>query len=93
MIVAVAYDVPETPVRERLARLLAGRGVRVQRSVFECVVEAAHYERFCRELRAALGRHAGEIRIYRLCGECHRASRRIGRGVNVSAVLFAPLIV
>ncbi len=93
MIVAVAYDVPETPVRDRIARLLEGRGVRVQRSVFECTVESQHYESFCQALRAALGRHAGEIRIYRLCGECNRASRRIGRGVNVTSVLFEPLII
>lgn len=92
MIVAVAYDVSSTRVRTRIAHLLEDYGVRVQRSVFECVVTSAGYERFCERLRDALGRGEGEIRMYRLCGECHRASRRVGRGVNPAAILSGPLV-
>ena len=93
MIVAVVYDVSATLVRDRVARVLAGRGVHVLRSVFECVIESRDYETFCQELRAALGSDYGEVRIYRLCGECQRASRRIARGANVTETLLGPVIV
>ena len=57
MIVAVAYDVSSTRVRTRIAHLLEDYGVRVQRSVFECVVTSAGYERFCERLRGLGFKH------------------------------------
>ena len=79
-------------VKAHVTQLRAEYGVRVQRSVFECVVTSAGYERFCERLRDALGRGEGEIRMYRLCGACHRASRRVGRGVNPAATLSGLLV-
>src|SRR5688572_33242493 len=46
----VAYDVADDGRRERVARVLEDYGVRVQYSVFECVLGRAQYRQFRRVL-------------------------------------------
>ncbi len=76
---AIAYDVPEDGTRIRVARILEGYGWRVQFSVFECDLEPADLERLVRRLRRTLGKSGrGNVRIYRLCADCHRASIGLG---------------
>jgi len=76
----VAYDVEEDRIRGRLSRLLERYGWRVQRSVFECLLEDAEE---LAALTAALertlekGSH-GNIRLYRLCQSCYEKSTGIG---------------
>jgi len=76
----VAYDIEEDRVRTRIAAVLASYGTRVQKSVFECNLEADALERLTRllseELSAAPG--GGDIRIYRLCADCYGASVGLG---------------
>jgi CRISPR-associated protein Cas2 len=75
----IAYDIEEDRVRTRIAALLGGYGTRVQKSVFECHLEAADLEKLTHllgdELAAAPG---GDIRIYRLCADCYGASVGLG---------------
>ncbi|GBD22623.1 CRISPR-associated endonuclease Cas2 2 [bacterium HR29] len=75
--VVVAYDIPDDRRRAKLARLLAGYGDRVQRSVFECDLRPSEYE----ELVKRVGRMWCEgdlIRIYRLTKQAALAIVRFG---------------
>lgn len=71
MLVIVCYDVAtETPAgRKRLrrvARTCEAVGQRVQKSVFECTVDAMRYEQLERDLLAEINQAEDCLRFYRL---------------------------
>ncbi|MCA1591490.1 MAG: CRISPR-associated endonuclease Cas2 [Acidobacteria bacterium] len=79
MLHVVVYDIEDEGVRRRVASALEGYGRRVQESVFECRVD----EDGLRELTARLQRELkrpdnGQIRFYRVCGNCLQASFGLG---------------
>lgn len=75
----VVYDIEDDRVRGRVATVLEGYGRRVQESVFECDLREGEADnlisRLQRELRHPSG---GEIRVYRVCGNCLQASFGLG---------------
>ena len=75
----IAYDIEEDRVRTRVAAILASYGSRVQKSVFECDLEAETLERLNQRLLAELApAGGGDVRIYRLCADCYGASVGLG---------------
>lgn len=75
----VAYDVEDGRTRERVAKVMERFGKRVQKSVFECVLEARDLELMSRALRRELGEPEGaSVRIYRLCADCLDRSFGLG---------------
>jgi CRISPR-associated protein Cas2 len=71
MIVIVTYDVStETAAgRKRLrrvAKICERTGQRVQKSVFECNINAMQYEELERQLRAEIDQQKDNLRLYRL---------------------------
>lgn len=65
----VAYDIRDDRRRRRVEKILRAYGFRVQYSVFECGLGAAHLAR----LRAALARAIkpdDSVRLYGLCEGC-----------------------
>ena len=58
------YDVSEDRERRRVARLLEGFGVRVQRSAFECHLSHSHREQLRRRLEE-LHLSSGFVCLYR----------------------------
>jgi CRISPR-associated protein Cas2 len=64
----VDYDIEEDRARVRIAGVLERFGMRVQKSVFECRLEARDLERLLRRLErelTAIG-GAGNVLVYRL---------------------------
>ena len=59
------YDVTEDREREKVAEVLEGVGLRVQRSVFECRLTRSARERVLEGLRA-LGLQSGFVYLYPL---------------------------
>ena len=71
MQVLVAYDVATEKVAgkrrlRKVAQVCKNFGQRVQKSVFECVVNQAQYERLVRELVRCIDEKEDNLRIYRL---------------------------
>lgn len=71
MMVLITYDINIiTPTGQRRLRLVAkkceGFGIRVQNSVFECVVDATQYERLKHDLLKIIDPHTDSLRFYRL---------------------------
>lgn len=85
----VAYDVADDRVRERLAKLLEGRGHRVQESVFECRLPTEALPELVEALGATLGApEVGQVRVYRLCADCLSASVGIGAPAHSSPACY-----
>jgi CRISPR-associated protein Cas2 len=69
--ILVTYDVATDDVAgrrrlRRVAKVCEGFGQRVQKSVFECVVNAAQLEVLRHRLRREIDLRADSLRIYRL---------------------------
>ena len=75
----VAYDVADDRRRDRVAKLLEDFGVRVQYSVFECVLGPADYRRLRAELEQRVNMAEDAVAFYRLCRRCGARVRRLGR--------------
>ena len=74
----VCFDISDDALRRRIGNLLLGYGERVQRSVFEVSVRTPGD---LAELRSALREliepDDDDIRLYRLCADCRRASSTV----------------
>jgi CRISPR-associated protein Cas2 len=80
MIYLVVYDIEDDRIRNRVASLLEGYGERRQQSVFECRLDSAALEELTRRLQGVLKKpENGEIRVYRICGNCLEASFGMGK--------------
>lgn len=70
MLYAVTYDIPDDRRRLRVSNLLEGYGYRVQRSVFECLLDEDPLKELTGRLKKEIDEQADRIRIYPLCKAC-----------------------
>ncbi len=66
----VAYDIADTKRRAKVVKLLEGLGLRVNFSVFECMLTKTQYETMCEQLRKLVVAREDQINIYPICTEC-----------------------
>ena len=95
MLVLVTYDIhvkdPDGERRlRRVAKQCVNYGVRVQNSVFECRVDAAHYTRLKHLIQAEMDEAKDSVRFYRLGN--HYAEKVEHFGVSMGIDLDSPLI-
>jgi CRISPR-associated protein Cas2 len=96
MLLLVTYDVStETTAGKRRLRRIANvcknYGQRVQKSVFECVVDAATYEILEEALLAEISEEEDCLRIYRLNEPVNKHVKEFGKFMATD--FDAPLIV
>ena len=70
MFLVVSYDISDDRRRTRLHRDLKGFGMRVQYSVFECVLDEPEAARLEAMVRRTIKRGEDHVRYYRLCENC-----------------------
>ncbi len=78
----IAYDIGDDRTRRRFFRYLLEKGLRTQRSVFECEMEmeeAAAVRRFAASLDL---RPQDSVLIFPLCSRCSRSAVILGRGIR-----------
>jgi len=80
MFYIVSYDIPDTPRRNRVAKVLEDFGDRVQYSVFECLLDQKLLERMIERLQKVLKEEEDSLRVYTLCSNCERVIKVIGLG-------------
>ena len=78
MLIVVAYDVPDDRRRTRIADMLKDFGIRVQWSVFECLLEDTDIARLRFQLGTLINASEDSIRIYRVCASCEEALQTLG---------------
>lgn len=80
----VCFDISDNKVRNQVCKLLLRHGNRVQESVFELALATpGELERLKAELSRQL-EDENELRFYRLCRDCRKASHRID-GMQLAA--------
>ena len=83
MIYIVVYDIESDSVRNDISKLLEEYGTRVQKSVFECKLEAGVYRDLFSKLEK-IKLEDGNIRIYPLCYSCYKKAIGIGEAEAIS---------
>lgn len=74
----IAYDLADDGRRERVSRILAGWGDRVQYSVFEVTCQPTELAELVDSVDALIVPPADRLRIYRLCAACAEATHLVG---------------
>ena len=70
MFYLICYDIVNDSRRNKVSRLLEAYGLRVQKSVFECVLDDKQYENLSKRLLKLLNKHSDQIRFYPLSAHC-----------------------
>ena len=80
MFLVVAYDVVDDKRRQNIAKKLKDYGVRVQYSVFECILEETKFEEMVRSVLPFF-QDEDSLRIYPLCQSCIKNVKAYGEAV------------
>jgi len=95
MLILVAYDV-STEMREgrrrlrRIAKVCQNYGQRVQKSLFECKVDAVTYELLEEELLAEIDDKEDNLRIYRMTEPLDKNVKEFG---NFKSTDFGSILI
>ena len=80
MFVVVSYDIVCDRRRYRVAKCMEDFGMRVQKSVFDCILDEKAYQKMKRKLAKLIDFEEDSIRFYRLCTRCSRDIELLGTG-------------
>lgn len=80
MLIVVTYDIPDDRRRTKLAHALKDFGVRVQYSVFECLLELDQVERLSLRIGSLISPEKDSVRLYRFCADCGLRTQVLGLG-------------
>ena len=70
MYVVVSYDIVEDKKRSRASKLLKNYGQRVQKSVFECLMDEKRYLEVKAKLEKIIDMENDSVRFYTICRRC-----------------------
>ena len=94
MIYVVSYDIKSDRIRNKLAKLLEGYGVRIQYSVFECRITEKRFQKLYQDIFLLLDNDPeGSVRFYTLFKNCEDKILTIGKTMNDLSVLEKDVIV
>jgi len=80
MLYLVCYDISDDKIRYQVSERLLDFGARIQESVFECLLDAAQYERLVAALDRIRLDELDKVRIYKVCANCVEAVKIYGPG-------------
>lgn len=79
----IAYDISDNRTRRKFFNFLHEKGLRTQKSVFECEIEPEEAAAILR-VAASLGVRAQDsVVIYPMCRRCARRAIILGKGIRV----------
>ncbi len=78
----VAYDISDTKRRAKVVKVLQRVGIRVNLSVFECMVNDTQFNILCHELEKIVIPKEDQINIYYLCTNCFSKIKYIPKDVR-----------
>lgn len=76
----VCFDIVDDKIRYRVVKILQKYGQRVQKSVFECMLNDADYLQMKNSLDKLIEITQDSIRYYQLCANCEKAISVTGLG-------------
>lgn len=69
--IVVAYDVSNSRRRRQVVKILERVGVRVNYSVFECMLTDAQYASLQTEIQSAIKAKEDQVAFYPICVDCY----------------------
>ncbi|NEO26788.1 MAG: CRISPR-associated endonuclease Cas2 [Kamptonema sp. SIO4C4] len=82
MVYLICYDIVEDYRRTRVARLLEAYGLRVQKSVFEAVLNPNQYQKLKGQLQGLIDGDCDQLRFYPLSDHCRAKVAILGMQPN-----------
>lgn len=76
----VVYDITDDKRRKKIADILEGYGVRVQYSVFECVLNVKQYRDLTKRLKRVFKQEEDNLRFYPISNHTLRGVETWGQG-------------
>ena len=76
--VVVTYDISDSKRLYRVAKEMKNWGVRVQKSVFECLLSESDYLKMRKNIERLIKKEVDSIRLYILCKKCIERIEYIG---------------
>lgn len=70
MFYLICYDIVNDRRRTKIAHILGAYGMRVQKSVFECVLDEKQYEALSQKLMKLINKKEDQLRFYPLTSSC-----------------------
>ena len=80
MFIIVCYDIASDKRRNKVAKKLKDFGERVQRSVFECILEDEKIKHLIKVITPLLDGEEDTLRIYKICKDCKKKTEIYGFG-------------
>lgn len=74
----ISYDIVSDKKRGRVANILKDYGIRMQKSVFECRLDARNLEDIMKKLDGIINKKEDSILFYRLCTACEKHNMFLG---------------
>jgi len=74
----IAYDIVSDKKRRRTSELLKDYGIRMQKSVFECILDTRTLEELICKLDDTIDPKEDSVLIYPLCRACVKQYRYLG---------------
>jgi CRISPR-associated protein Cas2 len=88
MIYMVCYDVSDPKRLRRTAKVLENYGLRVQKSFFQCEMEAERMQAMRDRILEVVDTEKDYFFVYPLCEDCSRRARTDGCGELIRLVAF-----
>lgn len=85
MYLLITYDIVDRKRLYKVARLMRRYGVRVQKSVFECRLQAAQLQDLLGEIKPILKIKEDRIHVYRICESCQPKCTGFGGSAHLLA--------
>ena len=89
----ISYDVTDDTRRTRIHDLLRNHGVRVQKSVFECILPEKKLQELQERLSRMIHPTVDSIRFYRMCRRCLTSVEVLGVGTEPDMDNQLPVII
>jgi CRISPR-associated protein Cas2 len=70
MFILIAYDIADDRRLKQVAKLMEAYGERVQRSVFECLINDHQLQVLMHKLKHLMKRNEDKVQFYHLCEAC-----------------------
>lgn len=80
MFVVAVYDIADARRLNKVMKLMEDFGTRVQRSVFECIIDEQQLIELRKKVELVIDINKDSVRFYRLCAACQELIIIHGRG-------------
>jgi CRISPR-associated protein Cas2 len=75
----ITYDIADSRRLRRVAKLMEQRGIRVQKSVFECWLDDEQRHALFAQLESVLDKARDSVRWYTICADCRQTAASHGQ--------------